>query len=103
LKLKKDVALKLIKFFEQDSIMLNIDSQGIYKFYDELIIEDNNILPLHSTSLDCILSCSQMWLPLLSTQLNFPLLRSHFPLPSHSYLQLLCSRIRLPLHDFYTF
>jgi len=42
---KKDVALELLKFYEQkhDYLMLNIDSQRIYKNFDEIIIDENNI------------------------------------------------------------
>ena len=42
---KKDIALELLKFYEQkhDYLMLNVDSQRIYKNFDEIIIDENNI------------------------------------------------------------
>ena len=42
---KKDIALQLLKFYEQkhDYLMLNVDSQRIYKNFDEIIIDENNI------------------------------------------------------------
>ena len=41
---KKDIALELLKFYEQkhDYLMLNVDSQRIYKNFDEIIIIDEN-------------------------------------------------------------
>ena len=40
---KKDIALELLKFYEQkhDYLMLNVDSQR--KNFDEIIIDENNI------------------------------------------------------------
>ena len=42
---KKDVAFELLKFYKQkhDYLMLNVDSQRIYKNFDEIIIDENNI------------------------------------------------------------
>ena len=42
---KKNIALELLKFYEQkhDYLMLNVDSQRIYKNFDEIIINENNI------------------------------------------------------------
>ena len=42
---KKNIALELLKFYEQkhDYLMLNVDSQRIYKNFDEIIIDENNI------------------------------------------------------------